>query len=84
MVLQVRLGFVLSVATQGNDQESEKVDKVRSVLETLYKPDLHRDYVICHMLRLDWAYPPLTNGTKAVDLLADDGKPRCTGIMKLA
>ena len=56
------------------DEESEKVDKVWSALGLCYKPDLH--YALGHMRRWDGAYPPLANGTKAVDLLAEDGKPR--------
>jgi hypothetical protein len=51
------------------------VDKVRSALGVCYKPELH--YAIGHMRRWDGAYPPLANGTKAVDLLqADDKKER--------
>ncbi len=56
------------------DDDSEKIDKVRSALGLCYKPDLH--YALGHMRRWDRAYPPLANGTKAVDLLAEDGKPR--------
>ncbi len=37
-----------------------------------YKPELH--YAIGHMSRWDGAYPPLANGTKAVDLLQTDDK----------
>jgi hypothetical protein len=56
------------------DEHSEKIDKVLSALGLSYKPDLH--YALGHMRRWDGAYPPLANGTKAVDLLAEDGKPR--------
>ncbi len=58
------------------DEDSEKIDsdKVRPALGLCYKPDLH--YALGHMRRWDGAYPPLANGTKAVDLLAKDGKPR--------
>ena len=57
----------------GSDAESEKVDKVRSALGVCYKPELH--YAIGHMpRRWDGAYPPLANGTKAVDLLQIDDK----------
>jgi hypothetical protein len=64
-------------AARGNnskDEESEKVYKVRSALDLGCKPDLH--YALGHMRRWDGAYPPLANGTKAVDHLAEDGKPR--------
>jgi hypothetical protein len=54
------------------EEESEKVDKDRSALDLCYKPDLH--YALGHMRRWDEAYD--ANGTKAVDLLAEDGKPR--------
>ncbi len=56
------------------DEDSEKMDIVRSALGLCYKPDLH--YALGNMRRWDGAYPPLANGTKAVDLLAEDGKPR--------
>ena len=56
----------------GSDAESEKVDKVRSALGVCYKPELH--FAIGHMRRWDGAYPPLANGTKAVDLLQTDDK----------
>jgi hypothetical protein len=56
------------------DEDSEKIDKVRSALGLCYKPDLH--FALGHMRRWDGAYPPLANGTKAVDLLAEDVKPR--------
>ena len=56
------------------DEDSEKIDKVLSALGLCYKPDLH--YALGHMRQWDGAYPPLANGTKAVDLLAEDGKPR--------
>jgi hypothetical protein len=56
----------------GSDAESEKVDKVRSALGACYKSELH--YAIWHMRRWDGAYPPLANGTKAVDLLQTDDK----------
>jgi hypothetical protein len=55
------------------DEESEKVDKVRPALGLCYKLDLH--YALGHMRQWDGEYPPLANGTKAVDLLAEDGKP---------
>jgi hypothetical protein len=55
-------------------EESEKVGKVRSALGLCYKPDLH--YALGHMRRWDGAIPPLANGTKVVDILAEDGKPR--------
>ena len=55
-----------------SDAESEKADKVRSALGVCYKPELH--YAIGHMRRWDGAYPPLANGTKAVDLLQTDDK----------
>ena len=59
----------------GSDQESEKVDKVRSVLGVCYKPDLH--YAFGHMRRWDGAYPPLANGAKAVDLvMTEESKAR--------
>ena len=81
MVLQVprQISLVLSADSQaqhrrntGSDAESEKVDKVRSALGVCYKPELH--YAIGHMRRWDGAYPPLANGTKAVDLLQIDDK----------
>ena len=56
----------------GSDAESERVDKVRSALGVCYKPELH--FAIGHMRRWDGAYPPLANGTKAVDLLQTDDK----------
>jgi hypothetical protein len=56
------------------DEESEKVDKVLSTLGLCYKPDLH--YALGHMRPWDGAYLPLANGTKAADILAEDGKPR--------
>ncbi len=56
------------------DEESEKVDKVLLAFGLCYKPDLH--YAFGHMRRWDGAYPPLANETKAVGLLAEDGKPR--------
>jgi hypothetical protein len=56
------------------DEDLEKIDKVLSALDLCYKPDLH--YALGHIRRWDCAYPPLTNRTKAVDLLADVGKPR--------
>jgi hypothetical protein len=59
----------------GSDAESEKVDKVRSALGLGYKAELH--FAIGHMRRWDGAYPPLANGTKAVDpLLTDELKAR--------
>ena len=48
------------------------MDKVRSALGVCYKAELH--YAIGHMRRWDGAYPPLANGTKAVDLLQTDDK----------
>ncbi len=83
MALQVsrQIGLVLSAGCQAQhwlDQESEKMDKVRSdgsVLGVCYKPDLH--YALGHMRRWDGAYPPLANGAKAVDLMiTDEGKSR--------
>jgi hypothetical protein len=56
------------------NEESEKVDKVLSVLGVCYKSELH--CAIGHMRRWDGAYPALVNGTKAVDLLAADGQAR--------
>ncbi len=56
----------------GSDAGLEKVDKVRSALGVCYKPELY--YAIGHMRRWDGAYPPLANGTKAVDLLQTDDK----------
>ena len=41
-------------------------------LGVCYKPELH--FAIGHMRRWDGAYPPLVNGTKAVDLLQTDDK----------
>ncbi len=61
----------------GSNAESEKVDKVRLALGVCYKPKSH--YAIGHMRRWDRAYPPLANGTKAIDLLqtqADDKNAR--------
>jgi len=43
-----------------------------AALGVCYKPELH--YAIGHMRRWDGAYPPLANGTKAVDLLQTDDK----------
>ncbi len=64
------------MADCGSDQESEKADKVRSVLGVSYKPDLH--YALGHMRRWDGAYPPLANGAKADDLMmTEEGKARC-------
>jgi hypothetical protein len=59
----------------GSEQETEKIDKVRSGLGVSYNPDLH--YALGHMRRWDGAYPPLANGTKAVDLMkTEEGKAR--------
>ena len=59
----------------GSEQESEKVDKVRSALGVNYKKDLH--YALGHMRRWDGAYPPLANGKKAVDLMmTEEGQAR--------
>jgi hypothetical protein len=61
-------------AARRNTSKDEKVDKVLSALGLCYKPDLH--YALGHMRRWDGAYLPLANGTKAIDLVAEDGKPR--------
>ena len=53
----------------------EKIDKVRSALGVTYKTELH--FAVGHMRRWDGAYPDLTNGTKAVDLMAGEKVPRC-------
>ncbi len=60
------------------DQESEKVDKVRSALGVCYKPDLHYAWcAIGQIRRWDAAYTPLANGTKPVDLLiTENGNAR--------
>jgi hypothetical protein len=59
----------------GSNAESEKVDKLCLTLGVCYKPELHYAwYAIGHMRRWDGAYPPLANGTKAVDLLQTDDK----------
>ena len=57
--------------------DAEKIDKVRSALGMHYQPDLH--FAVGHMRRWDGAYPPLTNGTKAVSLMTalDVKGPRC-------
>jgi hypothetical protein len=52
------------------DEDSEKIDKVRSALGLCYKPVLH--YALGHMRLWDGAYPPLA----ADNLLAEDDKPR--------
>ncbi len=49
----------------------DKIDKVRSALGTSYKTELH------YMRPWDGAYPPLANGTKAVNILAGDRTARC-------
>lgn len=57
--------------------DAEKIDKVRSALGMHYQLDLH--FAVGHMRRWDGAYPPLTNGTKAVSLMTalDVKGPRC-------
>jgi hypothetical protein len=72
-----QVGFCPPAARRntGSDQESEKLDKVCSVLGVSYKPDLH--YALGHMRRWDGAYSLLANGAKAVDLLmTEEGKAR--------
>jgi hypothetical protein len=74
MALQVprQIGLVCPPAARRNtskDEDSEKIDKVRSALGLCYKPDLH--YALGHMRRWDGACSPLANGTKADDLLAE-------------
>ena len=40
-----------------------------------YKIELH--FAVGHMRRWDGAYPDLSNGTRAVDLMAGEKVPRC-------
>ncbi len=53
----------------------KKIEKVRAALDVTYKAELH--FAVGHMRRWDDAYPELINGTKAVDLMADEKMPRC-------
>jgi hypothetical protein len=64
-----------NTGSKDEDREVEKIDKVRSALGVTYKAELH--FAVGHMRRWDGAYPVLTNGTKAVDLMAGEKVPRC-------
>ncbi len=52
-------------------------NKVRSAFGVAYKTELH--YAVGHtsMRRWDVAYPPPANGTKAIDLITVEKRPRC-------
>jgi hypothetical protein len=64
-----------NTGSKDEDHEVEKIDKVRSALGVSYKAELH--FAVGHMRRWDGAYPVLSNGTKAVDLMAGEKVPRC-------
>ncbi len=47
----------------------------KAALGVTYKAELH--FAVGHTRRWDGAYPDLTNGARAVDLMAGDKVPRC-------